>query len=119
MLRLMELGIPQNLQDSLAEYEKLVNAEQFRDASTQEKGELTLEQASQLGKETLAKAFPDAIRQIYLMSQFAASESVKASCAKYISDMVIGKNSPIAADDDMRSLLKKIMKQETSSESVA
>ena len=114
ILGTMELldGLPQNLQEKLAEYDKVVNLHQFRDASESEKGELTLEQAAELGKEALARAFPDAVREIYRLSQHAASESVKASCAKYITECVIGKNSTIAADDDMKALLKKIMVQD-------
>lgn len=119
MLGIMDLGIPQNLQDKLDEYEKVVNLGAFRSPSEKEKAELTLEQASEIGKETLAKAFPDAVREIYRLSQGASSESVRAQCSRYISDMVVGKNSPIAEDDDMKQLLKKIMKQEIPSEPVA
>lgn len=115
----MELEIPTHLQDKLKEYEKVVNDGEFRSVSDKEKAELTLEQASELGKEALARAFPHAIKEIYRLATSATSETVRANCSRYISDMVIGKNSPIAEDDDMKALLKKIMKQETPSEPVA
>jgi len=102
-----ESQLPPEVLEKLQEYNKALESEWGQEeSSTDDK----IESARTIFR----NALPDAAETLVTLSKFADSESVKASCARFIYTSVVGKPDGSAKDDPVESLIKQLTADEPS-----
>jgi hypothetical protein len=95
----------------LAEYKQACD-EEFTVDNAVEANEDTAKKS----KEMLLKRTPTAVATVEYLAEHAESETVRASCAKYIIDNALGKTGIVKVDDPIADLIKQLQNNDPKDE---